>query len=62
MWNPGAARVAIDTTQLYQKLNNGHAIVKELLSDNSGILENVSKTWMCFFTASHTLLLPGTLI
>lgn len=43
----------------FDELNNGNAVVKELLSDHSGILENMSKTWQCFFTSSRTKLLPG---
>jgi hypothetical protein len=44
---------------LWAKLRSGDAVVKELLSDRSGILENQGKDWMCFFTASHVLLPPG---
>ena len=45
--------------ELFANLQASNALVKELLSENSGVLENLGKNWRCFFTVEQALLPIG---
>ena len=42
------------------KMVNKTAVVKELLSDKFGILENLNESWLCFFTTSEVISLQDS--
>ena len=43
-----------------RKMVNKTAVVKELLSDKFGILENYHESWLCFFTTSEVVSKHGS--
>ena len=43
-------------------LVNVDGMVKELLGDHTGIIEDLSRGWMCLFTASRAVLRPGVIM
>ena len=53
-----ASQPAAPTATLNPSIASSKAVVKELLSERSGILQDPGRKWMCFFTSSHALL-PG---
>lgn len=50
---------SFDTDSPNLKILNKIAVVKEVLSEDSAILENREESWMCFFTISKVILPRG---